>query len=200
MNLDKEQKSAIIGMILGDGYLQKTGKSNSRLRLEHSLKQKDYLSWKAELLPQLFQGGPIFLKRKHPITKRIYSYARYQSNSSPYLGKLRKIFYPDGKKHIPETLSNLLKSDIALAIWYLDDGYYYPRDNSMYLYLGRINREEAKIVSLVIEEKFGIKNSILDKKNKGFVVYFSPRECGKLKFIIKKYCIPSMEYKLPLTP
>ena len=48
----QEIKSAIIGMILGDGYLQKTGEKNARLRLEHGYKQKEYLLWKTEKLKQ----------------------------------------------------------------------------------------------------------------------------------------------------
>ena len=200
MNLNKEQKSALIGMILGDGYLQKTGEKNSRLRLEHSLKQKEYLLWKVNLLPELFQGKPKILDRIHPITKKTYNYIRHQSNSSPELGKLQKLFYPEGKKKIPENLSGLMRSDISLAIWYLDDGYYYQRDNSMYLYLGKVSKQEAEIANKTISEKFGIQNSILDKKNKGFVLYFSPKEIHKLKLIVEKYIMPSMAYKLPITP
>lgn len=200
MNLSKKQKSALIGMILGDGYLQKTGEKNSRLRLEHSLKQEEYLLWKVSLLPELFQGKPEILQRVHPITKKTYSYIRHQSNSSPELGKLQKLFYPDGRKKIPENLSGLIRSDISLAIWYLDDGYYYQKDNSMYLYLGKVSKKEAQIASKAILEKFGIQNSILDKKNKGFVLYFSPKEIPKLKLIVEKYIMPSMAYKLPITP
>ena len=98
MKINKEQESALIGMVLGDAYLQKTGERNARIRLEHRADHSEYLVWKTRLLPQLFQGKPIFLNRKHPKTQRIYSYVRQQSNASPYVGKIRKLFYPDGKK------------------------------------------------------------------------------------------------------
>ena len=102
--LSKEQKSILIGTILGDAYLQKTGKKNARLRLEHGYKQKEYLFWKVEKLNKLFQGKPKYIERIHPITKKTYCYWRHQSQTTPYLGRLRGIFYPEGKKKIPKDL------------------------------------------------------------------------------------------------
>lgn len=197
MRLNLEQESALVGMILGDGFLQSTGRKNARLRLEHRADHKDYLIWKANILKSLFQGQPKFISRRHPITGKIYSYVRQQSNSSPILGEFRKIFYPNGKKIIPNNLYKLLKTDLALTIWYLDDGYYYPRDKCAYIYLGRTLREEAELASKAILEKFGLENRLLDKKNKGFVIYFPRRALNKLGTIIGKYKIPEvMLYKL----
>lgn len=198
MNLTKKQRSAIIGMILGDGYLQSTGKRNARLRLEHKAQAKDYLIWKAKLLPQFFQGKPKFIERRHPITQKTYQYVRWQSNSSPLFGKLKKLFYPDGKKHIPENLEKLLRDDISFAIWFYDDGYYYNRDKCSYLYLGKISMKEAEIAQKAIEQRFGISSKILNKKNKGFSLYFSRDESRKIKLILEKYYVPVMAYKIPL--
>ena len=195
--LTKAQKSALVGMILGDGFLQKTGKKNARLRLEHSLKQKEYLEWKVSLLPKLFQGKVKILERKHPKTGRIYKYVRVQSNSSPFLGKMRELFYPKGKKIIPPKAKSLLKHPLGLAIWYLDDGYYYKRDNVGYLYLGKISKKEANIALGLLESNFGIKTKVLDKKNKGLALYFSPNQTERLKKTIQRFVIPSMIYKLP---
>ena len=40
IKLSLTQKQILYGTILGDGYLQKTGEKNARLRLEHGEKQK----------------------------------------------------------------------------------------------------------------------------------------------------------------
>ena len=200
MNLTKKQKSALIGMILGDGYLQATGRKNARLRLEHKAEHREYLLWKTKLLSNLFQGKPKFLERVHPLTHKTYRYVRQQSNASPTLGKLRALFYPNGKKRIPKNLAKLLRDDIGFVIWYYDDGYYYPRDKCVYIYLGTILKQEADIAREVVEEKFGIKSAILNKKQKGFALYFSPEESKKIKSIVEKYRVPVMAYKIPLTP
>ena len=191
--LSRDQKSILFGTILGDGYIQKTGAKNARLRLEHGSKQKEYLLWKVEQLSILFQVKPKDLERIHPITKKKYSYCRHQSQSTPYLGKLRKVFYPDGKKRIPNDLEKYL-TPFMLAVWYMDDGYYYKRDKCSYLYLGNVSKEEANIVSSAIKEKFSIFSNVLNKK-KGYAVYFSPNEAEKLKLLIQGHTIAYFDYK-----
>jgi len=199
IKISQRQKQILYGIVLGDGYLQKTGEKNARLRLEHGKKQKEYLFWKANQFKKLFQGKPIYMERIHPKTKEKYGYWRYQSYSTPYLGKLRKIFYPQDKKRIPRNLSDYL-SPQTLAVWYMDDGYFSHRDNSSYLYLGRVSREEAEDSSQAILDSFNLSNTILDKKRKGYVIYFSPKTVIKLKKLIKKYMISQFDYKLPRDP
>lgn len=191
-----EQKSILCGTILGDAYLQKTGKKNARLRLEHSDKQKDYLFWKVKKFPNLFQGNPKYLERKHPISGQIYKYWRHQSNSTPELGKWREKFYESGKKQIPVDLKDFLKDPLALAVWYMDDGYYYLRDNISYIYLGRVSKKESEIARMTLEENFNIFPKVLDKKQKGFAICFSQNEIKKLHGLIRHYVLPSMQYKL----
>jgi len=193
--LSREQKSILFGTILGDAYLQKTGKKNARLRLEHGGDQKEYLLWKANKLGKFFQGKAKYLERVHPISKRKYSYWRHQSQSTPYLGKLRNIFYPDGKKKIPEDLEKYLTPPM-LAVWYMDDGYYYLRDRCSYLYLGNVSQGEAEIVTQVLLKKFDIVTRIKQRK-KGYAIYFSPKETQKLKNLIKNHILHQFNYKLP---
>ena len=199
VHLSLIQEQIIYGIILGDGYLQKTGKKNARLRLEHGKKQKEYLFWKVNQFKKIFQGKPKYIERIHPKTKKKYGYWRYQSQSTPYLGKLRMIFYPQEEKRIPKNLSDYL-SPRTLAVWYMDDGYFSSRDNSSYLYLGRVTCEEAENVSQAISESFKLPNTILDKKEKGYVIYFSPKTVIKLRKLIKRYMLSLFNYKFPSNP
>ena len=196
MTINSEQQSALVGMILGDAYLQKTGAQNARLRLEHRADHKDYLTWKTRLLPQLFQGRPTFLKRVHPLTKKTYGYVRQQSNASPFLGKLRQAFYGTGKKAIPENLAKLLKDQIGFATWFYDDGYYFVRDRAYYLYLGKVTFHEAEIARDTLQKNFGLKSRILNKQEKGFCLYFPASERVKISSILEKHSVPIMSYKL----
>lgn len=197
MKINQEQESALIGMILGDAYVQKTGARNARLRLEQQAAHREYLIWKTRLLKGLFQGKPTMLKRIHPGTQKTYSYVRQQSNASPYLGKLRALFYPNGKKQIPEELYRWLVSDIGFAIWFYDDGYYYLRDRSLYLYLGTVSRKEATIAKDVLRKRFNLQSTIADKGKKGFALYFPASERNKVRDILAKYRVPIMAYKIP---
>ena len=197
MKINQEQESALIGMILGDAYVQKTGSRNARLRLEQQAAHREYLIWKTRLLKGLFQGKPTMLKRIHPKTQKTYSYVRQQSNASPYLGKLRALFYPNGKKQIPEKLYQWLVSDIGFAVWFYDDGYYYVRDRSLYLYLGTVSRKEATIAKDVLRKRFNLQSTIADKGKKGFALYFPASERNKVRDILTKYRVPIMAYKIP---
>ena len=197
ISLTRNQKAILVGTLLGDGYLQKTGEKNARLRLEHGGKQKDYVLWKMHAFPRLFQGNPVQLHRVHPKTLTTYEYWRAQSSSSPALGKWRALFYPAGKKRIPENLAELLAEPLALAVWYMDDGYYNPKDKNSFLYLGRVSRKEAVCAQDMLVKNFELSTRVYDKKEKGFALYFSPAETKKLHVLIKQHIVlPTFAYKL----
>jgi len=196
MELTQQQIDVLVGTILGDGFLQKTGEKNARLRLEHGDKQKTYVLWKGNIFGRLFQGAPSYLERIHPKTKETYKYCRWQSSASPSFGKWRKYFYPNGKKIIPSDLGDFLKNPITLAVWYMDDGYFNKIDRNSFVYLGRVTLAEAEILQKAISKNFGIETTIYDKKNKGFALFFGARETEKLQTLIKPFIIESLQYKL----
>ena len=196
MKLTKQQTNILIGTILGDGFLQKTGEKNARLRLEHSQKQKDYVLWKGNIFGRLFQGKPNYLERIHPKSKATYSYCRWQSDSGPAFGKWQKYFYPDGKKIVPSDLENFLTHPITLAVWYMDDGYFNKIDRNSFIYLGKVTLVEAEILQKAIKKNFDIEAKVYDKKNKGFALFFGAAETKKLQALIKPFIIESLQYKL----
>ncbi len=199
MKLTQKQNQIIVGTVLGDGYLQKTGAMNARLRLEHGYNQKDYLLWKTEQFPKLFQGKPKYLERRHPKTKKVYKYFHHQSNAIPALGKWRRVFYnQEGKKQIPIELDKYLTSPLSLAVWYMDDGYFYQRDKNSYIYLGKVSFKEAEIAEMTLLKNFGIKTKIYDKKEKGLALFFSVKETKSLHNLIREHVIPLFNYKLLL--
>ncbi len=196
MNFTARQRAILAGTILGDGFVQKTGAKNARLRLEHGEKQKDYLLWKGQQFPKLFNGFPVRMTRVHPATKKSYAYWRWQSNSTPELGKWRVQFYPEGKKRIPTDLAAYVNDSLALAVWYMDDGYYSPIQKHSFLYLGRVSRSEAECAAEAILRNFNLVSRVYDKKNKGFALFFPVVETKKLHALIAKEVVPSMRYKL----
>jgi hypothetical protein len=200
VNLTKKQQAIIAGTLLGDGYLQKTGSRNARLRLEHGEKQKEYLFWKGQMFPKLFNGEPGYIERTHPKTKRTYAYWRWQSHATPELGKWHALFYQNGMKRIPQSLGALLREPLSLAVWYMDDGFYDVTQKHSFIYLGRVSREEAGIAQTAIEKNFSIASKIYDKKEKGFALFFSVAETKKLHALLRGDIIDSMKYKLSLTP
>lgn len=201
MALTKHQRDIVIGMILGDGFLQPTGKLNARIRLEHSIKQRDYIYWKYRILENMMQSKPKLIKRYNPIWKKQYTYYRCQSHSSPIFGHYRRIFYPANKKSIPENIGVLLVAPVTLAVWYMDDGYLYHRDKSAYIYLDRYSENELRYLLMALKSNFGLSPKILWKKKERYpCLYFDVSKTKKLLDIIKPYIIPSLKNKILPTP
>jgi hypothetical protein len=196
----KRQQAILVGTLLGDGYLQKTGVRNARLRLEHGKQQEEYLRWKGAQFPKLFNRPPAYIERVHPNTRQTYAYWRLQSNATPELGKWHTLFYESGAKHIPHTLARVLTEPLGLAVWYMDDGYYSSKERHSFIYLGRVTRAEADRARETIATNFGIESRIYDKKKKGFALFFSVAETKKLHALIREHSIPAMGYKFSLTP
>ncbi len=197
MNLTKTQINVLVGSILGDAFLQSTGKNNARLRFEHSQDQKEYLRWKVNFFGRLFQGKETYLERVHPKTNKTYKYVRHQTTSTPSLGFYHKLFYSNnGKKKVPENIKEFLDNPLALCVWYLDDGYYYAKDKNSLIYLGKVTKREATLLSDALVSNFQLNNKIYDKKNKGFALFFGVNETKILHSIISKFIISEMKYKI----
>ncbi len=198
--MDKIQKAIVIGTILGDGFLQKTGKNNARLRLEHSLKQRDYLLWKCQILNNFFQKKPEILTRNNLKFGKSYQYIRSQSYSGLEFGKLHQLFYVDGKKVVPNKISKLLKEPMSLAVWFMDDGYFYQRDKVAYIYLPNLDSNSINNLLIALKLNYGLSPQLKIKKRGEYVFNFSVKDTAKLIQIIKPYIIESMSYKLPFDP
>lgn len=196
----KRQREILIGTILGDGYLQRTGKRNARLKLEHSERHRDYLLWKYDELRNLMQDKPKPIKRYNPIWKRTHTYYRCQTHSMPLLGRYKSYFYNEqGHKRVPENIDQLLKSTLSLAVWFMDDGHYYPRDKVAYIYLPHYTDEELQRLMNALERNFGLCPSVVWKK--GYpCLYFPPDETQRLMQLICPWMHPAMRHKTPLDP
>lgn len=201
MKLSKTQKEIIYGLVLGDGFLQPTGRKNARLRIEHSAKQKEYIDWLYRQLPNIFAAKPRLITRPHPLTKKTYYYYRLQSNSSPILGKLREQFYQGNKKIIPEKISYYLKSPLTLAVWYMDDGYYYRRDKSAHIYIQKLDQISQNRLIKWGENNFGQKIKIYCRPDRrACQINFVGPAKNKLFALIYPRIIPAFNYKLPSNP
>ena len=197
MGLLKVQRLVLIGTLLGDAYIQPVGKRNARLRLEHSIHQKDYIFWKWEVFKNYMQSRPKLIKRYNPRWKKWYSYYRCQSHSSPIFAKYRRLFYEDNRKRIPQNIKTLLKAPLTLAVWFMDDGYFYKRNKHIFIYLPKYKFEEIELLRRALKENFGLQAKYKEKK-KGAERYlwFDKTESEKLLRIIEPHLLPSFKSKL----
>ena len=184
-SLTPEQKSLIIGIILGDGYLRIVPRrKNAFLEVNHSANQKDYVDWKYNILQSIVKSKP---KLRNGNGHRIA--CRFYTRCLPEITDLYKTFYREKQKVIPEGLSI---DPIGLATWYMDDGS--KCGSSIYF-----NTQQFSLVDQVrlqkVLEKFGI-HSNLNKDKQYHRIRVISKDAIKLCNLIREYIPESMQYKL----
>ena len=177
-----EQWDLIIGSLLGDGYLVHTTRGYA-FRVNHGIKQKDYVDWKYVQLRDFVNTFPRFAERCY--------YFRTITHDAFQL--LRMQFYPDGIKKVPRELIASELNPFILAVWIMDDG---SKDNNQL----RINtqsftEEENQFLADVLRAKLGIHTTI-NRDKKQFRLRSAESSMARLKEMVGSYMIPSMLYKL----
>ena len=189
--LTKYQREIIIGSVLGDGYLVPNwSKTNYALKITRSGRQKEYVDWQYENLKPFVLKIPRWYERTQSYTIGTISHSE--------ITKLYLIFYPNGKKIIPNVMAEYIKSPLTLAVWFMDDGNVVKnKEGKVYGY--HLNTQsfselENKKLVQMFEDKWGIKCTI--QKNNGYVrVYINSESKNKFANLIEPFVIPSMKYK-----
>ncbi len=196
--MTQKQDQIIIGSILGDGCLEKNG-TNHRLRFFHSPKQIEYLFWKYNSLIDLTISRPktsfTALQKK---TKKRYLTCHFSTLTLKELNCYRELFYQNKKKIVPLKIKKLL-TPLALAVWYMDDGYKRNDCSALRINSDSFTLNEQQILKNALEENFNIEVHI-HKKGKYFNLYIPSKYSQKFSKIVCPYIVPSMRYKLALTP
>lgn len=122
-NLDQ----IIIGSLLGDGCIPKLDNraKNNRLQIVHSLKQEQYCLYKYNLFKEFNLTTPTvsyYTTKDSRCKLGYFETLRFRTKSNVVFNSYRQLFYPEGKKIIPEIILNRIEAQ-ALAIWFMDDGY-----------------------------------------------------------------------------
>lgn len=188
------QKSLLVGLLLGDGHLETANGKTYRLRVEHSETQKDYLFW----LRDQFQE---WLPTKEPAKKvRVDGRVSYEIVTC-YHGAFRfyaQQFYSNKRKHIP-TLFDKLINDVALAIWFMDDGSKKSnRHTTFNIHTLGYSFTDLMKVQNGLKKVFDLKVSLHKQRNKTWRIYIPSESTGQFVAIVYKLMrhIPSMMYKL----
>ncbi len=192
LRLTSIQRDIIVGLTLGDGHLetQNNGKSY-RLKIEHSVFQKDYLDWLHGKFQEWVRMPPkLKFKNKKPFS---YHFSTYSHESLGFYGKQ---FYDNKKKIIPDIIEELL-TPLSLAIWFMDDGSLKSKKHTTYVIhtLG-FQRDELERIQKVLSKKFGIETTLHKQKEKYLRLYIPSGSAEKFKKIVSPYIIPSLRYKL----
>ena len=194
LKLNKLQRSILVGLLLGDGHLETVTRDKTyRLKVEHSLKQKEYVDWLYGMFTDFISNEP-YTKIKSLNEKQFSSYG-FTTCSSEVFRFYAQQFYSERKKIIPKLFTKLI-DPLALAIWFMDDGSLKSIHHKTYvIHSIGYTKKELEIVQKILEEKFGIKIK-LHKQYDRWRIYFLSETANEFKKLIEPYMISSMKYKL----
>lgn len=193
--LTERQKEIIIGTILGDGYLEFGGFQGTRLQIKQKESQKEYVFWLYNELKNITRSLP----KPRKDNREWYFGTKYLIE----LTDLWKIFYREKRKTIPENISELVKSPLTLAVWYMDDGSLDWRPKDHYAFLLNVDSfrlGEVYLLKEMLEKNFGVKSSIyncLCRKKRYPKIYIGRKGRDKFLSLIKPYILKCFSYKLP---
>lgn len=186
-NLPNDVEQVLIGSLLGDGAVSSVSqRSNACFAEYHCNKQIEYLHWKAKILSSVFGGHTIPIKRDGNEIG-----GRFCTRRHHILTEIRKLWYPNGKKIIPET--ELYKVNaLGLAIWYQDDGSYSPHTSGCNLAVDAFKGQEL-FVQTWFQEKWGVTPHLGPSR---FRLYFSLDDTKKMLNLVAPFIHHTLIYKL----
>jgi hypothetical protein len=181
----QKQNELITGKLLGDGSLENRGTANSRLQIRHSIHQKHYVDWCWQQLREFTCSLP----------KRHENSYYFRTKSLPVFTKLRKVWYPEGRKILP---SSLKINPFILAVWYMDDGYYDRRRDSVWLCTHCFKEREIKFLQRQLLD-LGIESGIVKDRSHQKIRVFS-KDKDRFISLVRRYITPSLLYKIGIAP
>jgi len=196
-SLSNQQKFILIGKILGDGCIEKNG-YHARLKIEQCDKQKEYVFWFYQKMKPFVGQQPKIISHSGSNGKETWRW-RFNTLSLNLFDSYYSLFYKNGKKIIPLNLSEYLNTPLALAVWYMDDGYLRTDKSGAYLCTSSFSHAENMHLQNILRKNFGIETNI-HLAGRYLRLHIPSRSKNKFFRIIAPHICSCLNYKLPLTP
>lgn len=186
--LTEEQRSVLIGTVLGDGGLRYRG-NNCRLHIKHSLKQLSLVNYKWRIFEPIISMKVRCFGQK--VGVKNYSFAEFVTLTHPIFTHYYQLFYKNNKKVVTDEVANSI-DPLALAVWIMDDGS--AEYAGLSIQTHSFSKAEVSLLIDAIKKNIGIQASKRINKGK-YIIYFPFRTLSELKRKLGKYILPEFEYK-----
>jgi hypothetical protein len=199
-------KEMLIGTILGDAHIGKTGLDKAFISFEQSKKKLEYLKFLFEISKK--EGLSLeelkTYTRNDQRYKKINESVYFRTKSLESLKPLADMFLnKEGKKIIPSNISEIL-TPRSLAFWLMDDGQQVKR-GGVTLCTDSYKSEEVDTLRKALKTNFNLITSIHTKTNKNSEsiyerIYINKSSLDNIKPLLKEHMHDSMLYKINETP
>lgn len=195
MKLSKLQQQVLIGTLLGDGHLERNGRF-TRLKIDHSFKQKNYVEWKYQIFNDLTSSPPTKIEVFDTRTNRVYRHSRFATRSLPVFEKYHRNFYPEGRKILPKQIDQLLITPLSLAVWYMDDGARRTDCRALRIHTNSFSLSEQKKLQAVLLQQFEVRTTVHRAGSSSYILYIPNQEAQSFCNLIEPHILPLFKGKL----
>lgn len=184
--LTNEQINFLDGLMLGDASIVYPSKNRSlypRLTLRRQSLDKDYMYWQYNLFKDFYNSEPKYMEIFDKRTSKYYNAFSLLSKTGKIFKDYHNIWYPNGKKIIPQDLQ---LTPLSLLIWFLDDGCVVNTSkNGLTIKFSTegFSKEEVIMLSSIIKN-FSEAELNVYKNGNGFILKGSTLEAIKIIKII----------------
>lgn len=196
-HLSDYQKSALIGIMLGDAHMriQKSKRSiNAHLYYKQSINHYYYL-WDVYHIFSPF--CKIIPKKKYTkLNSKTFISLEFWTRALPAFTNIYNLFYINNKKVIPNDLYHYF-NEISLAYWICDDGTYYAK-GGLELCTDSFTLDEVIFLSHILNYFFNLRCTLHTKRKNGYRIYIEKSSMSHLRNLVKPYLPKSMYYKVHL--
>jgi hypothetical protein len=183
-SLTEEQKSILIGTLLGDGTMRI--KKNAHLEINHAFSQKALVDWIFSKFSSLVKTPPKW--RKGNGNREAY---RFATQKLPILTPFYDLFYRNGRKVIP---SNLKLSPLSLAVWFMDDGS--NSYSSIYLNTQQFSFDEQLQLIDFLKRQYGI-DATVNKDKTYYRIRIRSGSAKRFIQLVEPFVLKEFRYKFP---
>ena len=207
----------MVGDLLGDGHLRFThkdvnGKVRGNAHYAMTLKHYDYAYylWK-EIYSPICTTTPLRPWPNPIVTGKTPTQYAFSSKSLPALTVLHSQWYILNKeknkfiKIVPLNIGDLLTT-IGIAHWIMGDGYWDNSSKTVLICTDNFTLSEVELLIIVLKSKFNLTATVQRRIKSNKEICWRIRFSGKseniclLRTLIQSYIIPSMFYKLNISP
>lgn len=196
----KREKSILIGIMLGDGTIEKNAnKKSARFSTRHCENQKHYTFYIYNTLKSLKPRIKKVKIKEHILNgKTIKNSYQYECkiNTHQYITELANIFYKNSKKIIPFELLSLYTKE-SLAFHFMDDGSKTVDSkgniNGFIISTQSFTKEENIKFIGFLKGKFDLNCTYIPSNN---VIRVSANSVNRFIYLVSPYIIDTLKYKI----
>ena len=190
---DQHLAEFLTGALLGDGHLE-CRKKNARYAEGGS--NELYLQWKHTVLQRYFPTSFVSrLAAPHVRSGKRYQGWWIKTAAHPLLTEAHQAWYLDGVKIVPTAFVEQHLTELALAVWFCDDGCAIKNRTTANLYTMGFRLDEVAFLQDLLLRRFGLTANILFNKKRQPYLAFGRVSRIALQAILQRIALPGMDYK-----